>query len=131
MSLDPEFLSLEDVLELHELQLQRFGGGVGVRDLGALESAVAQPQATFEGQSLHGDLFMMAAAYAFHIAQDQPFVDGDKRTGLAAALVFLDLHGVTVSDPRSKLYQAFPGMAEGSLDRAGLAALLADLQVTR
>jgi death-on-curing protein len=68
---DPDFLSVEDVLTLHEEQLKRFGGVEGLRDLAALESAVAQPAATFGGGFLHGDLFEMAAAYAFHIAQNQ------------------------------------------------------------
>lgn len=96
---EPDFLTVEDVLVIHEEQLARYGVGAGVRDPGALDSAVATPRATFDGQLVHEDLFAMAAAYAFHIAQNQPFVDGNKRTGLAAALVFLDLNGVTVVDP--------------------------------
>ncbi|HEY3352160.1 MAG TPA: Fic family protein [Polyangia bacterium] len=90
MSPAPDFLSVEEALFLHEEQLARYGGAGGVRDLGLLESAMATPQATFDGRFVHADLFAMAAAYAFHIAQNQPFVDGNKRTGLAAALVFLD-----------------------------------------
>ena len=77
----PDFLSVDEVLCLHEVQLSRYGGGSGLRDPGALESAVAMPRASFEGDLLHSDLFAMAAAYAFHIAQNQPFVDGNKRTG--------------------------------------------------
>ena len=69
----------------------------------------------------------MAAAYAFHIAQNQPFVDGNKRTGLLAAIVFLDLNGVTVVDSEGKLYDAMIGIAERRLDKAGLAALLQEL----
>jgi death-on-curing protein len=94
----PDFLSVVEVLFLHEEQLARYGGGTGIRDIGLLESAVAQPQATFGSEYLHADLFQMAAAYAFHIAQNQPFVDGNKRTGLVAALVFLDLNGVFAED---------------------------------
>jgi death-on-curing protein len=86
---EPEFLTVEDVLELHARSLDRFGGGEGIRDRGLLESAVAAPQAGFGGQFAHSDLYEMAAAYAFHIAQNQPFVDGNKRAGLGAALVFL------------------------------------------
>ena len=127
MSLEPDFLSVEDVLELHQIQLERFGGGAGIRDRGALESAVAQPQASFGGTFVHPDLFSMAAAYAFDIAQNQPFVDGNKRAGLAAALVFLDLNGRSVADPEGRLYQALLDIADRKLDKAGLAALLADL----
>lgn len=129
MSLEPDFLSVEDVLDLHQIQLERFGGGAGMRDPGALESAVAQPQASFGGTFVHPDLFSMAAAYAFHIAQNQPFVDGNKRAGLAPALVVLDLNGRSVAVPESWLYQGLLDIAERKLDKAGLAAFLADLAV--
>jgi death-on-curing protein len=121
---DPDFLTVEDVLLLHEEQLARYGGGAGVRDPGALDSAVAMPRATFDEQFVHEDLFAMAAAYAFHIAQNQPFVDGNKRTGLAAALVFLDLNGVAMADPEGRLYHAMIDLAEKRLEKTGLADLL-------
>jgi death-on-curing protein len=69
----------------------------------------------------------MAAAYAFHIAQNQAFVDGNKRTGLLSALVFLDLTGIIISDPEGRLYQAMIDIAERTLDKSGLALLLHDL----
>jgi death-on-curing protein len=69
----------------------------------------------------------MAAAYAFHIAQNQPFVDGNKRTGLVAALVFLDLNGVTVLDPQERLYEAIIALAERQMDKDGLAELFGNL----
>lgn len=84
---------VEEVLLLRADQLRLFGGSAGIRDRGVLESAVAMPAATFDGELLHTGLFEMAAAYAFHIAEGQPFVDGNKRTALNAALVFLDLMG--------------------------------------
>lgn len=124
---ESDFLTVEDVLLLHEEQLARYGGGAGVRDPGALDSAVAMPRATFDGRFVHEDLFAMAAAYAFHIAQNQPFVDGNKRAGLAAALVFLDLNGVTIADPDGRLYTAMIAIAEKRLDKDGLAALLREL----
>lgn len=85
---EPEFLTVEDVLELQERALERFGGGQGIRDRGLLESAVAAPQASFGGEYAHTSLFEIAAAYAFHIAQNQPFLDGNKRAGLGSALLF-------------------------------------------
>lgn len=124
---DPEFLAVEDVLLLHEEQLARYGGAPGVRNPGALDSAVATPRATFGGQFVHQDLFVMAAAYAFHIAQNQPFVDGNKRAGLAAALVFLDLNGITIADPEGKLYTAMIEIAEKRLGKDGLGGLLREL----
>jgi death-on-curing protein len=87
------FLSVEEVLALHDDQLRLFGGSAGIRDRNALESAIATPAATFDGAFLHDDLFHMAAAYAFHLAENQPFVDGNKRTAINAALVFLDING--------------------------------------
>lgn len=101
--LDPAFLTVEDVLQLHDDQLERFGGSAGIRDRGVLESAVAVAKATFDGKLLHGDIFEMAAAYAFHIAENQPFLDGNKRSGLDAALVFLDVNGWLVLDPDERL----------------------------
>lgn len=124
---DPDFLDLEDILLLHEEQLAQFGGGAGIRDLGALDAATAMPRATLDGRFLHGGLFEMAAAYAFHIAQNHPFIDGNKRTALAAALVFLDLNGVVLPDPEGQLYEAMLAVAQGRLGKEGLAALFRKL----
>lgn len=65
----------------------------------------------------------MAAAYAFHIAENQPFIDGNKRTGLAAALVFLDWHQIEINDPNEDLYKAMIDLSSKSLDKSGLAVL--------
>jgi death-on-curing protein len=85
------FLTLAEVIEIHSDQVERCGGQKGVRDMNLLSSALAMPQASFEGTFLHPTLFDMAAAYAYHLSQNHPFVDGNKRTGLAASLVFLEL----------------------------------------
>lgn len=124
---DPVFLDLDDVLLIHEEQLARYGGGAGIRDAGLLDSALGTPRATFGGDFVHEDLFAMAAAYAFHIAQNQPFVDGNKRTGLLAALVFLDLNGVVVPDREGRLYDAMIAIAERRVDKDGFAGLLREL----
>ena len=121
---DPEFLELEDVLLIHREQLARFGGGDGLRDQGLLESAVAMPRATFGGQFVHESVFAMAGAYAFHIAENQPFLDGNKRTAVLSAVVFLELNGFIVEEPPSCLHDAMIAIAERRLDKAGLAALL-------
>ena len=121
------FLSLEDVLELHEMQLSHYGGATGTRDSGLLESAVMMPQASFGGQYVHNGIYEMAAAYAFHIAENQPFVDGNKRTALAAALVFLDWHQVEIEDPGEELYNAMIGLAEKRIDKATLAKIFEKL----
>lgn len=124
---DPLFLDVDDVLLIHEEQLARYGGAAGIRDVGLLESAVAMPRASAGGELAHEDLFAMAAAYAFHIAQNQPFVDGNKRAGLLAAIVFLDLNGIPISDPAGRLYDAMIAVAERRMDKAGLATELRHL----
>ena len=90
----PTFLTLDEVLEFHAEQVELFGGDPGVRDFGLLESAIAQPRQAFGGSFLHEDLALMAAAYLFHIVQNHPFADGNKRTGTHAAHVFLRYNGM-------------------------------------
>ena len=118
------FLDVYDVIELHAAQLEVFGGGTGLRDRGLLESAVAQPQASFGEQYAHDGLFSMAAAYLFHIVSNHPFVDGNKRAGLLSALVFLDLNGITIARPSDALYELTMGVAEGRLEKPAIAAEL-------
>ncbi|MFW6181979.1 MAG: type II toxin-antitoxin system death-on-curing family toxin [Spirochaetota bacterium] len=101
--LTPLFLSLAEVFEIHSDQIERYGGRAGLRDLGLLQSALAMPAAGFGGRYLHSDLYEMAAAYLFHIAQNHPFVDGNKRTGVVAAIVFLSLNGIELEADEAKL----------------------------
>jgi death-on-curing protein len=124
VSLEPEFLTVEDVVELHRDVLEAFGGADGIRDAGALEAAVMMPQQSMFGEWLHEDLFAMAAAYAFHLAEAQAFLDGNKRVGLYAATTFLELNGAAVEDPEDRLYDAMIAIAEHRLDKAGLSDLL-------
>lgn len=121
------FLSVEDVLELHEMQLESYGGATGIRASDLLESAVMMPQASFGGQFVHADVFTMAAAYAFHIAENQPFVDGNKRTALAAALVFLDWQNFEIEDLDDELYDSMIDLALKKIDKNGLARLFRKL----
>lgn len=116
--MSPDFLTPEEVLDIHEMQLKRIGGGAGIRDQGLLESALAQPPATFDGQFIHEDVFAMAAAYLFHIVRNHPFVDGNKRVGLLSALVFLDLNGLTLEHGSEALYELTMATAEGRVDKA-------------
>jgi death-on-curing protein len=121
---EPLFLEVEEVLELHASQLEVYGGSSGLRDRGLLESAVAQPQASFGGQYVHDGLFEMAAAYLFHIVSNHAFVDGNKRTGLLCAIVFLDINGVSIERPSEALYELTMGVAEGRIGKASVAAQL-------
>lgn len=121
---EPAFLTVDDVLALHAQQLARYGGAAGLRDRALLESAVAQPQAGFGGVWLHPDLWTMAAASLFHLVQNHPFVDGNKRTGLLSALVFLALNGVVLDQATPALYDLTMAVAESRLDKAAIAAAL-------
>ncbi len=85
---EPIFLTLGEVVKIHLAQVERYGGPSAIRDLALLQSAVAMPGASYGKEWLHRDLYEMAAAYAFHISQDQPFIDGNKRTALTCTLVF-------------------------------------------
>jgi death-on-curing protein len=123
MSLDePKFLTLAEVLYLHDESLARYGGSAGVREPGLIESALSSAQNAF----LYGcgGLFEIAAAYAFHIAQSQAFVDGNKRTAAAAAISFLRENGVRYPKDDGSLYKAMIEIAEKRLDKNGLAAVL-------
>ncbi len=85
----PRFLTTDEIIQIHQDQVRRYGGMDGVRDAASLESAVAMPEAGVGDKYFHSDLFAMAAAYLFHIVSDHPFLDGNKRVGVVAALVFL------------------------------------------
>lgn len=120
----PVFLSLAEVLDIHRDQIQRYGGKPGIRDGGLLESAVAMPDAGVADQYFHGDIFAMAAAYLFHITRNHPFVDGNKRTGAVAALVFLSLNGIEVEADEEVFEKAVIAVAKGKWDKPAVADFL-------
>ena len=114
----PVFLTLEETLAFHADQVRRYGGSLGVRDMGLLESALAVPQASFGGTWLHDGLAAMAAAYLFHIVRNHPFIDGNKRTGLMATLVFLGLNGLALEAGEDALTDLVLGVASGQVSKA-------------
>ena len=117
----PTFLTLDEVIEIHRDMIERYGGSGGVRDLGLLESAVAMPQAGMGDQYFHATLYEMAAAYLFHIVQNHPFVDGNKRVGATAAFVFLKLNGLTVSASEPEFERMVRQVAEGDFGKDQIA----------
>jgi len=117
----PVFLTLGEVIEIHRDQIERYGGDPGLRDLGLLQSAMAMPAAGFGGHYLHTDLFEMAAAYLFHITQNHPFIDGNKRTGAVASLVFLSLNNVEIESDEEKFERIVLGVAQGKIEKAAVA----------
>ncbi len=125
----PIFLRLADVVRVHVDQVERYGGRPGIRDMGLLRSALDMPGASFGGEWLHRDLYEMAAAYAFHLSRNHPFFDGNKRTALACALVFLEINGVPIKDPEQRLYQAMVDIASGAIDKMGMAAVFRSLSL--
>ncbi len=116
---DPEFLELEDVFELHADSIALYGGEMGVRDRRLIESAVAVPRQSFGGEYLHKTLFDVAAAYAFHIAESQGFVDGNKRAGLAAATAFLAMNGYDLIEQNERLTRRWSQSRRGRWTSAG------------
>jgi death-on-curing protein len=111
-------LTVEAVREIHAEVIASFGGSDGIRDLPLLESAVAAPQATFGGQSPYTDLVDLAAAYLFYLCRNHPFIDGNKRTALAASLVFLRLNGADPAPDGPKWEKLTLSVASSELDRA-------------
>jgi death on curing protein len=96
MTPHPKFLTLDQVLALHKLQIDQFGGSHGVRDEGLLLSALAQPESGLGEEYFHKDLHSMAAAYLFHLVKNHAFQDGNKRIAALTAAVFLQVNGLTV-----------------------------------
>lgn len=120
---EPIFLSLDEVLAIHARSLAEHGGseGEGIRDIGLIESALASAKSTF--YYANGDVFDVAASYAFHVAESQAFIDGNKRTAVVSAMIFLALNGVYAQPPRWELYTAMIDVAEKKKTKADLAEI--------
>lgn len=119
---EPRFLTLAEVLYLHDESLRRFGGTAGIREPGLVESALGSARNVFwYGR---GDVYEIAAAYAFHIAESQAFSDGNKRTGAAAAITFLTVNGVRFPKDDGSVYRAMIEVAKKRLDKNGLASVI-------
>ena len=115
--MEPVFLSLDEVLEIHEQQIERYGGSAGLRDPAGLESAVATPQATFGGEFLHSSIPAMAAAYLFHLCQNHAFIDGNKRVGANAAITFLLMNDWDATFSEEELVDLVLSVASGRLEK--------------
>ena len=118
---EPIFLTLDEVLRIHARSLAEHGGSDGVRDPGLVESALASAKNVL--YYANGDLFDVAAGYAFHLAESQAFIDGNKRTAVVAALVFLARNGVYARPATWELYSAMIDVAEKKKHKADLADL--------
>ncbi len=121
--MNPIFLTLEDVVDIHDDQLATYGGSAGERDQGAFESAILTPQATFGGEFLHASVPAMAAAYLFHLCQNHAFIDGNKRVAAESALVFLGINGWRLVVGREDYYTLVLTVASGTMGKAELTEL--------
>jgi len=117
----PIFLTLNEALRIHARCLAEHGGSEGIRDRGMVESALASAENTFHYG--RGDLFDIAASYAFHLAESQAFVDGNKRTAVASAMVFRARNGVYAQPSKWELYLAMIDVAEKKKNKADLAGV--------
>ncbi len=117
---DPQFVILSEVLTAHRLAIMQYGGIEGVRDLGLLESAIAQPQAMFGGEYLHASVAEMAAAYVFHIAKNHPFLDGNKRTAWTMMRNFLLHQGLTIEASDEEAIALVIAVCNGTIDKGGI-----------
>ncbi len=118
------FLTKEIVLAFHEDQLKQYGGKEGVRDESLLESALAQPEASFGGDYVHTDIYHMAAAYGYHICQNHPFFDGNKRTALIAMYTFLFVNGYRIVADKKSLFAIMMDLANGKVSKDELSEYL-------
>lgn len=120
----PKFLSLAEVLEIHQDQIVRYGGASGIRDIELFKSALGMPPATYGGEFLHTNLYEMAATYLFHLVKNHPFVAGNKRVGVVSALVFLILNGFDVNAPEDELAEKVLAVARGEMEKAQVAVFI-------
>ena len=117
------FLELDEIKDIHSRLVELFGGESGIRDEGLLESAIAQPMSGFGEQYFHTDIYEMAAAYVFHIIKNHPFIDGNKRSGWAAGLMFLELNGIIIDPDADVLFAEVMtlNVAENKADKVQIA----------
>jgi death-on-curing protein len=115
-----KFLTLSEILLILDDQIKNYGGVYGIRDINLLSSAIYMPESSFEGQYLHETIPAMAAAYAFHICQNHPFIDGNKRVALASSLVFLDINGYEFNCKDEILYNKILDLAKGEIKKEDL-----------
>jgi death on curing protein len=117
----PKFLTFEQVLEMHKLQINEFGGSHGVKDEGLLLSALSQPEAGFDGAYLHKDIYEMAAAYLFHLVSNHAFNDGNKRIGALSAAVFLEVNGFVITADEDEFEKLVMDAAQSLLTKTQIA----------
>jgi death on curing protein len=120
-----DFLTVDEVIELHDYVIYKYGGASGLLHHNLLESTVAQPALFLFGSYVHEDIFAMAAAYSFHLIKNHPFIDGNKRTGILAALIFLRRNGIIMVVNFDSLYYLAIKIASSELNKEETACFFA------
>jgi death on curing protein len=120
----PRFVSNSQVIKIHDRQIETFGGTTGIRDEGLLDSALAQPQATFGGELLHPTIYEQAAAYLYHLAMNHPFIDGNKRTAFAVMDTFINLNGYSLNLSAEETYNMVIRVVRREISKGELSAFL-------
>jgi death-on-curing protein len=115
-----KFLSFAEILEIHQDQINRYGGKPEIRDIELLKSAVGMPSATYGAKYMHTDIYEMAAAYLFHLTKNHPFTDGNKRVGAVSALIFLIINGYDFTAPEDDFAEMVLNVAKGKLNKADI-----------
>ena len=126
----PDFVEKSGVLEIHADIIKSFGGATGLRDEGLLESALAQPQATFFGEFLHPTISDQAAAYLYHIAKNHPFMDGNKRTAFATMIAFLSMNGYDLNLSSEEAYTLVMRIAQGEMTKEEISEFIQQYLLT-
>lgn len=121
---NPIFLTFEQVLAIHDNQIETYGGSHGIRDLALFESAIMRPQTTFGGKDLYPSIFEKAAVLMYSLVMNHPFVDGNKRTGTVSALVFLEINRFRIAVDQKELVDVSLEVALKKMDVKGVATWL-------
>ena len=122
-----KFLTIQELINIHNELILLYGGSLGIRDRGLLESALSQPQATFGSQQLHKDIYEKAAAYFFHIIKNHPFVDGNKRTACTSTIIFLIMNDCDINLNKNQLYNLAVDVANSKLQKKQISNLFKKL----
>lgn len=125
----PEFLEKSDLVEIHDRLIARFGGSYGFLNEESLDSAIALPRQSFGGELFHPTIFDQAAAYLYYISKNHAFIDGNKRTALAAVNAFLPMNGYKLKMPKLLAYQMVIDVVTGRISKEDVSALICEHSV--
>ena len=117
---DIKFIPKEIILFFHEQLVKNYGGSFGIRDENLLDSALEQPKATYQGEYLHNSLLKMAAAYGYHLCNNHPFIDGNKRIAFVAMDTFLQKNNLEITASEKEAYKMMIQVSSGQLSKKEL-----------